>query len=102
MSRLVRAMLSFDGLRRVKVERCGKDVKKDAESSEKDSQLYGWMGPLQQLQHSLHGMDSSKNDAVKGWESVCKAGLVRLPHGYSAAAPLDRLEIRLAPLVASC
>ena len=102
MSGLVRAVLRFDGLRRVKVERCGKDVKKDAESSEKDSQLYGWMGPLQQLQHSLHGMDSSKNNAVTGWESVCKTGLASLPHGYNHAAPLDRLVIRLAPLVASC
>ena len=41
-------------------------------------------------------MDSSKIDAVKSWESVCKTGLASLPHGYSIAAPLDRLEIRLA------
>ena len=56
----------------------------------------------QQLRHSLHGMDSSTYYEVKGWESACKAGLASLPHGYSTAAPLDRLVIRLAPLVASC
>ena len=33
VSGLVRAVLRFDGLRRVKVERFGKDVKKDVESS---------------------------------------------------------------------
>ena len=79
VSGLVRAMLSFDGLRRVKVERCGKDVKKDAESSEKVlSCMGGW--DLHSCYNTPFMESIRPRMIIKGWESAFGIGLASLPH----------------------